>query len=101
MEQVGDEFVSDLYKDATAAQQACLVELSRLGRRRGHLQESLNAITVAREIVGTDQAPDIDEELAQVLWAQGEHKTAITLLAKVQESAPERSAVLFSRLVRV
>ncbi|GAA5876129.1 hypothetical protein JCM3774_003506 [Rhodotorula dairenensis] len=98
VEQVGDEFVSEVYKAATAAQQACLVELSRLGRRRGHLQESLNAITVAREIVGTDPAPDIDEELAQVLWAQGEHKTAITLLANVQEKATKRLAVIFSRL---
>ncbi|GAA5987268.1 hypothetical protein JCM10908_001886 [Rhodotorula pacifica] len=98
VEQVGDEFVSELYKVATEAQKACLIELSRLGRRRGHLQESLNAITVAREVVETEQDPEIDEELAQVLWAQGEHKTAITLLTKVHEASPQRSAVIFSRL---
>lgn len=99
VEQVGDDFTSELYRRATTAQAACLLELSRRGRAHGHLQTSLNAVTAARLVVDSARALKVDEEFAQVLWAQGEHKTAIKLLADVQKRSPQKSALLFSRLV--
>ncbi|BGP56412.1 Serine/threonine-protein kinase tel1 [Rhodotorula sphaerocarpa] len=98
VEQVGDDFTSELYRRATTAQAACLLELSRRGRAHGHLQTSLNAVTAVRLVVDPARALKVDEEFAQVLWAQGEHKTAIKLLADVQKRSPQKSALLFSRL---
>lgn len=99
VEQVGDEFTTDLYKRATAAEASCLIVLSRLGRQSGRLQVSLNAITAASALVEGKDALAVDQELAEVLWAQGEHKTAITLLSNVQDRSPQKAASTYSRLV--
>lgn len=99
VEQVGEEFSSELYKSATAAEQACLLELSRLGRRAGQLQVAFNAVTVAHALVDNGQAAQVDEELANVLWIQGEHRAAISLLTKVHQDFPQKSAAIYARLV--
>ncbi|BGP25635.1 hypothetical protein Rt10032_c06g2946 [Rhodotorula toruloides] len=96
VEQVGDEFSSALYKSANTAEQACLLELSRLGRRAGQLQVAFNAVTLAHTLVENGQASHVDQELAHVLWAQGEHRAAITLLKRVHEG--QKSAALYARL---
>ncbi|BGO92503.1 hypothetical protein NBRC10512_000418 [Rhodotorula toruloides] len=98
VEQVGDEFSSALYKSANATEQACLLELSRVGRRSGQLQVALNSVTVAHTLAENGRASQVDEELANVLWAQGEHRAAISLLTTVHEGFPQKSAALYARL---
>ncbi|BGP41354.1 Serine/threonine-protein kinase tel1 [Rhodotorula kratochvilovae] len=98
VEQVGDDFASDLYKAATATERACLLELSRVGRNTGHLQASYNAVTLAHSLVEDGNAVDVDRELADVLWAQGEHTTAISLLGTVHKRSPAKSAAIFAKL---
>ncbi|GAA5821356.1 hypothetical protein JCM3770_006348 [Rhodotorula araucariae] len=98
VEQVGDDFASDLYKAATATEQACLLELSRVGRNTGHLQVAYNAVTLAHSLVEDGNALDVDRELADVLWAQGEHTTAISLLGTVHKRSSATSAAIFAKL---
>ncbi|GAA5846422.1 hypothetical protein JCM9279_001368 [Rhodotorula babjevae] len=99
VEQVGDEFASDLHKAAAAAERACLLELSRVGRSSGHLQAAYNAVTLAHTLV-EDAASglDVDRELADVLWAQGEHSSAIHLLGTVHKQSPTKAAADFAKL---
>ncbi|GAA5978039.1 hypothetical protein JCM11641_006607 [Rhodosporidiobolus odoratus] len=100
VDQVGDDFAiaSSLYKDATSAERACLVELSQAARKHGHLQAAFNAVTLAHTLVEDSAGFDVDEELANVLWAQGEHTTAISLLTSVQEKSMRKHAATYARL---
>lgn len=75
-----------------------LSELSRLG---GHLQTSMNAITLAQNLLEVgERSDDVEEEFANVLWSQGEHKTAIDLLEGISLDPRERKAAVSARLVR-
>ncbi|GAA5999510.1 DNA-binding protein kinase TEL1 [Rhodotorula paludigena] len=96
--QVGEEFSTELYKAATASERACLLELSRVGRRTGQLQPAYNAVTLAHSLLEDSAGLDVDRELADVLWAQGEHSTAITLLATAHKQSATKSAATFAKL---
>ncbi|GAA6010816.1 hypothetical protein JCM10207_005857 [Rhodosporidiobolus poonsookiae] len=98
VEQVGEAFASELYNDATTAERACLVELSRVARRSNQLQAAFNAVTLAHTLVEDGKGFDVDEELANVLWAQGEHTIAIKLLGEVLKQSPKKQPALFARL---
>ncbi|GAA5849370.1 hypothetical protein JCM8547_006527 [Rhodosporidiobolus lusitaniae] len=98
IDQVGDELSSELYQRATAAERACLIELSRVARRSGQLQAALNAVTVAHSLVDDKKSVEVDEELANVLWAQGEHSTAITVLSAILRQSSSRLSVNLARL---
>ncbi|GAA6044295.1 hypothetical protein JCM8097_008685, partial [Rhodosporidiobolus ruineniae] len=97
-DQVADAFTSDLYQRASAAERACLLELSRVARRSGILQAAFNAVTLAHTLVDDGKSLDVDEELANVLWAQGEHTTAITLLKDLQQKSPTKPAAIYAQL---
>jgi serine-protein kinase ATM len=98
---IGDDFATALYRDASSAERACLVSLSAVARDSGHLQASLNAVTLANKLVETgSRADDVDEELAKVLWAQGEHSTAIALLESLSGRGLSKKALIWARLVR-
>ncbi|GAA5938292.1 hypothetical protein JCM10213_003256 [Rhodosporidiobolus nylandii] len=100
VDQVGDDLMSasDLYKDAAAAERACLVKLSRVARRSGQLQAAFNAVTLAHSLVEDANSFAIDEELANVLWQQGEHVTAIQLLTSVHHKSSRKQAAIYARL---
>lgn len=98
-DRIGD-LASDLYGQATGAEKACLLRLSSSARHAGHLQLSLNAVTLAHKLVEAhEDVHDVEEELANVLWAQGEHVPAITLLKTVKGATSGKQAILTARLV--
>lgn len=60
----------------------------------------MNAITLAHKLVETGtRANEVDEELAKVLWAQGEHGTAIALLESLSGRGLDKKALIWARLV--
>ncbi len=90
--QVGD-LLTSLAQEAADAEKACLLKLSSVARvTTGQLQTALNAVTFAHQLV-PDGAVDleVDHELANVLWAQHEHSTAVSLLRDIhrQEITPK------------
>ncbi|SCV70512.1 BQ2448_1906 [Microbotryum intermedium] len=96
---VGDEFHSSLWRDVTQTERACLLKLSAVSRNSGHLQASLNAVTVASKLIESKRRSEaVDEELAMVLWAQGEHSTAISLLESVSNHRPAKVAIIRATL---
>jgi ataxia telangiectasia mutated family protein len=98
-DQIGD-MTSELYQQAAFAEKACYIKLSELARASGHLQTSMNAITLAQKLVEDgDKSDDVDEEFASVLWSQGEHKAAIDLLAGICSNPKDRKAAVSARLV--
>jgi ataxia telangiectasia mutated family protein len=99
---IGDNFSSVLHREARDTERACLVSLSAVARESGHLQASMNAVTQAHKLVESgSRVDDVDEELAMVLWAQGEHGTAIALLETVSNRQPNKKALVWARLVSV
>ena len=99
LEAVGDAFASPVYSIATEEERGCLVKLSHVARKAGRLQVALNAITSANTLVEDTQTVEVDRELAHVLWAQGEHTTAITLLDKVHHRSSKKDAMIWATLV--
>ncbi|GAA5890089.1 hypothetical protein JCM6882_009223 [Rhodosporidiobolus microsporus] len=97
-DQVAEVFTSELFSEAGAAERVCLLELSRVARRSGQLQAAFNAVTSAHTLVDNGKDLKVDEELANVLWAQGEHATAITLLSAVHRQSPRKEAGIYARL---
>ncbi|SGZ26417.1 BQ5605_C024g09910 [Microbotryum silenes-dioicae] len=98
---VGDEFRSNLWREVTQAERACLLKLSAVSRTSGHLQASLNAVTVASRLVESKRKTEtVDQELAMVLWALGEHSTAISLLESVSNHRPAKVAIIRATLAR-
>ncbi|GAA5832573.1 hypothetical protein JCM11251_001373 [Rhodosporidiobolus azoricus] len=98
VDQVADVFASDLYSETAAAERVCLIELSRVARLSGHLQAAFNAVSSAHSLADNGKDLKVDEELANVLWAQGEHATAISLLSAVHRESPRKEAALLARL---
>lgn len=99
VDQIGD-FTSELYQQATQAEKSCLVQLSRAARTGGHLQASMNAVTLARKLVEPGAGTfEVDEEFAHVLWLQQEHSIAIELLKSVTAPSPGTKALVLARLV--
>ncbi|GAA5937662.1 hypothetical protein JCM1841_000247 [Sporobolomyces salmonicolor] len=98
VEQVGDAFTSSFYASVAAAERACLVQLSKSARQGGQLQAALNAITLAHTLVDDPKITEVDHELAHVLWAQGEHTTAVSLLNKVHQCTGKHDPMLWATL---
>ena len=96
---IGD-VLSPLAQQATNAERSCLLELSKTARRGGRLQASMNAVTTAQMLVenGT-RDPKVEEEFANVLWSQGEHGTAMSLLKLCYPDKDSRPATVSARLV--
>lgn len=91
---------SELHQQAAVVERACLLRLSQLARASGHLQTSMNNITLAQTLVEEGQRSyEVEEEFAHVLWSQGEHKTAIDLLAGSCSNPHDRKAAISARLV--
>ncbi|KAK4700270.1 serine-protein kinase ATM, partial [Phenoliferia sp. Uapishka_3] len=96
-EQVGN-LSSDLRGQVSRAETACLLRLSSSARAVGKLQASLNAVTLAHKLCdGMEGTDEVREELANVLWDQGEHTSAISLLKMVSVPS-ERKALRLARL---
>lgn len=99
VDQIG-ELTSGLYQQATQAEKSCLVQLSRAARAGGHLQASMNAVTLARKLVEPGAGTfEVDEEFAHVLWVQQEHSIAIELLKSVVAPSAGTRALVLARLV--
>ncbi|KAI5477754.1 protein serine/threonine kinase,ataxia telangectasia mutated family protein [Pseudohyphozyma bogoriensis] len=99
-DQIGD-FTSPLCQKLADTESACLLQLSRLARTAGQLQASMNAVTRAHKLLDLETpsaSASVDDELANVLWAQGEHTTAISLLKTIAHAQPGDQALLLSRL---
>ncbi|KAM0786662.1 hypothetical protein ACM66B_002111 [Microbotryomycetes sp. NB124-2] len=98
---VGDQFVPDAVSKLANVERACLVKLSQNARESENLQIALNAVTAAHRLVNhPSQANEVDGELAQVLWTQGEHGTAIRLLEEVRHRRPPKIATIHAQLGR-
>ena len=94
--QVGDVLTA-LGQEAAEAEKACLLKLSSVARRTtGQLQTALNAVTFAHQLVPAGVVDlAVDHELANVLWAQHEHATAVALLRDIhRQEAVARPATL-------
>lgn len=95
---------SPVEQQVVAIEKACLLKLSSFARRAGKLQASMNAVTLAHKLVDNEEGNSafdaINEELSNVLWAQGEHATALALLASINPSEPGSKASVLARLVR-
>ncbi|GAA5948981.1 hypothetical protein JCM3765_003976 [Sporobolomyces pararoseus] len=98
LEAVGDAFESSVYSIVRDQERACLIELSKVARLAGRLQVALNAITAANTLVEDVQTVEVDHELAHVLWEQGEHSTAITLLNRVHQQSGKKDAIVWATL---
>lgn len=99
LEGVGEAFNSPLYPVVRDQERACLLQLSLAARKAGRLQIALNAVTNANTLVEDTQTTDVDRELAHVLWQQGEHITAITLLGEVHRRTGKKDATIWATLV--
>ena len=99
LEAVGDAFESPVYSSVRDQVRACLIDLSKVSRLAGRLQVALNAVTAANTLVEDTQTVEVDRELAHVLWQQGEHSTAITLLNRVHQRSGKKDAMIWSTLV--
>jgi ataxia telangiectasia mutated family protein len=103
---------SQLYLDATAIEEACLLGLSQRARAEEHLEVAFNCVTLAQGLDlpredGLASRPQVTEEYANILWAKGEHAVAIEalrgLLEGVKDDAKLRAsgrARLLASLVR-
>lgn len=63
----------------------CQLRMSQLARKEGNLQAAVNAITAVRHLeqgVGS-LSETAQDELSQVLWAQGEHSLAINHVGSI------------------
>ncbi|KAK4049560.1 Serine/threonine-protein kinase tel1 [Microbotryomycetes sp. JL201] len=98
---VGDEFIPEAVTKLVNVERMCLLQLSQRARDSDNLQIALNAVTAAHRLVKhRDQANEVDAELAQVLWRQGEHGTAIELLEEVRNRRPPKVAIIHAQLGR-
>ncbi|KAM0752988.1 hypothetical protein T439DRAFT_354453 [Meredithblackwellia eburnea MCA 4105] len=97
-DQVGD-FASELHSQASRVEKACLLQLSKIARQSGKIQHAVNAVVQARRLSDHDESlRDVHEELANVLWAQGEHTSAISLLRDVLAAVSKGEPLLMARL---
>lgn len=98
--QIGDTDVSPQYIQATKLELSCLLALSQAARQKGKLQASMNAVTSAFNLLEPgDSATHVEVEFAEVLWAQREHSTAISLLKANEAKATDGQALLLAKLV--
>ncbi|GAA6019897.1 hypothetical protein JCM11491_004857 [Sporobolomyces phaffii] len=98
LEAVGDAFDSPASFIVRNQERACLIALSKFAREAGRLQVALNAVTLANTLVEDAQDTEVDRELSHVLWQQGEHSTAITLLNKVHQRSGKKDATIWATL---
>lgn len=98
-DQIG-EGISALGDQVTKAERACLLRLSTVARDRGFIQVAMNSITAAQGLVESGKRDlGVEEEFANVLWSQGEHSTAISVLHATFPQHSKRPATVSARLV--
>ncbi|KAK4047357.1 Serine/threonine-protein kinase tel1 [Microbotryomycetes sp. JL221] len=98
---IGDMDITPAAREAAEVERSCLLKLSERARTSGRLQVALNAVTMAHKLVeeqSSSASYKVDEELAKVLWSQGEHSTAIRLLEEVSGKKPSNVATVFAQL---
>lgn len=100
VDQIAETDVSPLYTQATQLELSCLLTLSQAARQKGKLQASMNAVTAAFNLLEPgESAHTVEEEFAEVLWAQREHSTAISLLRAIETTTSDGQALLLAKLV--
>jgi ataxia telangiectasia mutated family protein len=84
-------------KDVRSVEVEALVSSSTISRQRNAFQESLATATYLSDLVPTcrDVGLDIEglamNEVADVLWDQGEHSTSIRMLRRLTEQMHPKS----------
>lgn len=95
-------------KDVRAVEVEVLISSCTIARQRNALQESLATATYLSDLVpackeiGLDIDLQAQNEVADVLWDQGEHSTSIRMLQRLTEHVnpeAENSGITMSRLL--